>query len=147
MYSTLRFAVQTAEVERVSGAEGEQAGDRSISVRIPGSPQLVEDAVVYILQVPLSVHPILRCEDQSLDPWLQAELWAHFGILRKNPSATLILIPRVYPEPGSVEQAVENAALVVDLTKMQLLNETVRSQRAGGGGKNSTGQRRSTGSR
>ncbi|KAI8956190.1 hypothetical protein F4801DRAFT_525734 [Xylaria longipes] len=123
LYPTLRFAVQTAEVERIRGGEGEQVEDQSISVRIPGSPQLVEDAAVYILQVPQFVHPILHCEDQALDPWLQAELWAHFGLLGKNPSATLILIPRVYPEPGSVERAVENAARLVDLTKMQLSNE------------------------
>lgn len=122
-YPTLRFVVQTAEVERIRGGEGEQVEDQSISVRIPGSPQLVEDAAVYILQVPQSVHPILRCENQSLDPWLQAELWAHLGLLGKNPSATLILIPRVYPEPGSVERAVENAARLVDLTNIQLLNE------------------------
>lgn len=120
---TLRFAVQTAKVERIRGGEGGQVEDQSISVRIPGSSQPVEDAAVYILQVPQFVHPIIHCEDQSLDPWLQAELWAHFGLLGKNPSATLILIPRVYPEPGSVERAVENAARLVDLTKMQLSNE------------------------
>ncbi|KAJ8133159.1 hypothetical protein O1611_g464 [Lasiodiplodia mahajangana] len=122
-YPTLRFAVQTAEVEKIRGSECEQVEDQSISMRIPGSPQLVEDAAVYILQVPQFVHPILHWEDQSLDPWLQAELWAHFGLLGKNLSATFILILRVYPEPGSVEQAVENAARLVDLTKMQLSNE------------------------
>ncbi|KAI0972468.1 hypothetical protein F4678DRAFT_460689 [Xylaria arbuscula] len=125
LYPTLRFAVQTAEVERIRSDEGggEQVGGHPISVRILGSPQPVEDAAVYILQIPQFVHPILHGEDQSLDPWLQAELWVHFGLLGKNPSATLILIPRVYPEPGSVERAVENAARLVDLTKMQLSNE------------------------
>ncbi|KAI1113096.1 O-methyltransferase family protein [Nemania sp. NC0429] len=122
-YPTLRFVVQTAQVEGIRRGDGEQVENQSISVRIPGSPQLVEDAAVYILQVPRFVHPTVHSEDQSLDPWLQAELWAHFGLLGKNPSATLILIPRVYPEPGSVETAVENAARLVDLTKMQLSNE------------------------
>lgn len=53
-----------------------------------------------------------------------AELRAHLGVLRANStSVTLVLAPRVLPEPGSVEPNVEAMARLCDLSRLQLANE------------------------
>ncbi|KAK8076015.1 hypothetical protein PG994_003287 [Apiospora phragmitis] len=86
-YPALRFVVQMTELHALSNSimgEGSVATGRNASVtvsyRVPGSFQPVEDAAVYIIQCS-------RSGGQKVpEAELQAELRAHKGILRTNPS-------------------------------------------------------------
>ena len=48
---------------------------------------------------------------------------AHIGVLRASSRATLILIARLLPEPGTVDPNVEAIARVRDLSLLQMANE------------------------
>lgn len=87
--------------------------------RTPRSPQTIKDAAVYIVRV-LATSGI---PSQSLPTRIVAELRAHLGVLRANTAVTLILAPRLLPEPGSVAPDVEAIARLHDLSKLQLANE------------------------
>ena len=54
---------------------------------------------------------------------ITAELSAHIGVLRASSRATLILIARLLPEPGTVDPNVEAIARVRDLSLLQMANE------------------------
>lgn len=51
------------------------------------------------------------------------ELRVHISVLRANLGATLVLITRLLPEPGSVDTGVETLARLRDLSLLQLTNE------------------------
>ena len=91
----------------------------TLQKRTPGSPQTIKDAAVYIVRV---LAP-WGASSQSLPTTIVAELRAHLGVLRANTAATLILAPRLLPEPGSVAPDVEAMARLHDFTKLQLTNE------------------------
>jgi hypothetical protein len=59
----------------------------------------------------------------SLRERIAAELQAHLGVLRANPSATFILAPRLLPDPNTTDPDVEAVARLRDLTLLQLANE------------------------
>lgn len=92
----------------------------TVQKRGPGEPQTVKDAAVYILRLP---PPLPGVPPQSLSASILGELRAHLGVLRANPAATLVLIPRFLPEPGSVDPDVEAVARLWDLSRLQLANE------------------------
>lgn len=83
--------------------------------KMPAGIQLVKDAAVYILHLTIS---------HSLRSHLLAELTAHAGLLRANPSAVMIVAPPLLPEPGSVRPEIEAEARARDLTGLQLAQET-----------------------
>lgn len=99
-----------------------KASNRRIKVekRARGTAQTVKNAAVYILGPRL---PGPGACSNALRQRILAELRAHLGVLRQNPSATLILAPRVLPESGAVEADVEMEACLRDLSLMQLSNE------------------------
>ncbi|KAH8810947.1 hypothetical protein F5884DRAFT_875917 [Xylogone sp. PMI_703] len=121
IYPLLHFIVQLSEptqndnIALDSGMAEDLSCRITIQKRTPTAPQTVKDAAVYIL----------RPTDSSQSPWteLLAELRAHITVLRANASATLILAPRLLPEPGSVDQEVEAKARLRDLFHLQLTNQ------------------------
>ncbi|KAL6232649.1 hypothetical protein BDW75DRAFT_247047 [Aspergillus navahoensis] len=92
----------------------------TIQHRPPTTPQPITSATIYILHLP---SPSPTTSFASLATHILAELRAHLDILRSNPSATLILIPRLLPEPSAVHSEVEARARLRDLTLLQLANE------------------------
>lgn len=98
-----------------------QLGSRiTVQKRTPGTPQTVNDAAVYILHLP---SPSPGVPSHSLPAQIIAELRAHFSVLRASNYATLILAPRLLPEPGTVDPDVEAIARLRDLSLLQLANE------------------------
>lgn len=85
--------------------------------RKPTTVQPVKDAAVYLL------HPSFcaaSTRGYTADDLITMELKAHFGILRANPMALLILAPAMLPEPGSVAINVETRVRLLDFTDMHL---------------------------
>ena len=126
LYPALRFIVQMSEPASNNGAvEAGKARElnRRITVqeRVPGAQQTVKDAAVYILHLP-TLSPGMSSD--SVPASILAELRAHLDVLRANKnSVTLILAPRLLPEPGSVDPDVEAIARMRDLSHLQLANE------------------------
>lgn len=93
----------------------------TVQKRASGALQVVKDAAVYILRLP-APSPVMP--SHSLPTRILAELRAHLGVLRvNNTSATLVLAPRLLPEPGTVEPDVEAKVRLRDLSRLQLANE------------------------
>lgn len=103
------------------GEMRQQLGFRiALQQRVPGTPQNIEDAAVYILHLP-SPSPTVPLS--SLPARIVAELRAHIGVLRARSSVTLVLVARLLPEPGDVDPDVEAKARLRDLSLLQLANE------------------------
>lgn len=122
-YPALRFVVQISEAVTKDAREMEQMRDFGSRIvlqkRAPGTAQNVKDAAVYILRpsASLSVGPSSLCERISV------ELRAHLGVLRgAHKAVTLVLAPRLLPEPGTVEPELEAMARLGDLFRFQLDN-------------------------
>lgn len=122
IYPALRFIVQMVDPDGTTnpanGCEQSRStvdGRITLQQRMPAGIQAVNDAAVYILHLPTL--------SRSLRSSLQDELNAHLGVLRANPSATMILAPPLLPEPGSVNPDVEAMARLRDLAHQQLTNE------------------------
>jgi hypothetical protein len=96
------------------------ASNITIQHRIITAPQPILDASIYILHLlqPSPVTPFA-----VLTPLIATELRVHLNVLRANPTATLILTPRLLPEPASVDRDVEATARLRDLALLQLANE------------------------
>ncbi|KAL2864650.1 uncharacterized protein BJX67DRAFT_373656 [Aspergillus lucknowensis] len=92
----------------------------TIQQRTPTTPQPVPDAALYILHLP---SPSPTTPFSSLAARIIAELRAHLDVLRSNPTATLILTPRLLPDPAAVTPEVEVTARLRDLSLLQLSNE------------------------
>ena len=92
----------------------------TVQKRAPGTPQTINDAAVYILRLP---SPSPGVPSHSLPAQIIAELRAHLSVLRASSYATLILTPRLLPEPGTVDPDVEAIARLRDLSLLQLANE------------------------
>ncbi|PTU25434.1 hypothetical protein P175DRAFT_0426745 [Aspergillus ochraceoroseus IBT 24754] len=112
-------SAHTGSTLGTSNPTGHAAGV-SVQQRAPATPQLVSDAAVYILNLP---SPSPSTSFSSLFGRIMAELRAHLDILRANPAATLVLIPRLLPETGTVNPEVEASARLRDLSLLQLANE------------------------
>lgn len=97
-------------------------GNVVVQKRALGEVQTVTDASVYMVRIssaPGSIRPPITA---LVDRILQ-ELRAHLGVLRANSSATLILAPRLLPDPGSVDPSIESVARLRDLSLLQLGND------------------------
>lgn len=92
----------------------------TIQQRASTTTQPISDASVYILHLP-SPSPIIPY--RSLATRIIAELRTHLDVLRSNPAATLILTPRLLPDPAAVNADTEASARLRDLSLMQLSNE------------------------
>ena len=106
----------------VEAGKARELGSRiTVQKRVPGTPQTIKDAVVYIIRLPA---PSAGMPSHASPAKILAELRAHLGVLRANrTSVTLILAPRVLPEPGTVDPDVEAVARLRDLSQLQLANE------------------------
>jgi hypothetical protein len=104
----------------LAGKTADTASRITIQHRALGAPQDVDDAAVYILHLPA---PSLSTPSTSLAARITAELRAHFNILRANSSATLMLLARLLPEPGTVDADVEAFARTHDLWLLQMAND------------------------
>ena len=118
LYPGLNFVVQMSEPT----PQSLKTGNRRIKVdkRARGTAQTIKNAAVYILGPRL---PGPGAASNALRHRIISELRAHLGVLRQNPSATLILAPRVLPESGAVEAGVEMESCLRDLSLLQLSNE------------------------
>ncbi|QIW99247.1 hypothetical protein AMS68_004765 [Peltaster fructicola] len=87
--------------------------------RAPGTAQTHMRAAVYIFHLPpmSALSPGERPVSRII-----TELKAHFCMLRKNPTAMLIIVGRLLPEPGSVDPDIEAVARGRDLAMKQLSN-------------------------
>ena len=116
----LRFVVQICEVAQEYGlADTETTGLANAKILVQKRThtvvQQVKDAAVYILR--------LNSPSHSFPTQIRAELKAHLGVLSGNTSATLILAPRLLPEPKTVDPHQEAMARLRDLSRQQLTNE------------------------
>ncbi|XP_014557384.1 hypothetical protein COCVIDRAFT_97229 [Bipolaris victoriae FI3] len=82
--------------------------------RTHGTPQTINDAVLYLMRVPATVPGSVR-------PHIEAELHAHLPVLKAQRSAILILTCPLLPEPGAVLRQTELLARLRDLTLLQLV--------------------------
>lgn len=91
--------------------------------RLVGQTQVVLNADVYILH--LGSPSISPSESlNSLTTSIKAELRAHLPILRDGRgAATLVVVMRLLPEPGSVSPEAEAVSRMHDLVLLQLVNE------------------------
>ena len=106
----------------VEAGKARELGTRiTVQKRVPGTQQTVKDAAVYIIHLPA---PSAGTPSHTFPARILAELRAHLGVLRANrTSVTLILAPRLLPEPGTVDPDVEAIARLRDLSQLQLANE------------------------
>jgi len=105
----------------VEVGKANELNDRiTVQKRAPGGLQTVKDAVVYIILLPAPSPAVLS---QSVPASILGELRAHLSVLRTNTAATLILVVRFPPEPGTVDSDVEAMARLRDLSRLQLTNE------------------------
>ncbi|KAI9376382.1 hypothetical protein BJX61DRAFT_538913 [Aspergillus egyptiacus] len=128
LYPSIRYVVQMipptppATLQQHQNDPSLSNSNITLRPRAPQAPQPIPDAALYILNLP-STSPSQTSPSSSLSTHLTAELRAHLEILRTNPSASLILTPRVLPDPGSVNADAEGAARTRDLCLLQLANE------------------------
>ncbi|KFY13627.1 hypothetical protein V491_06344 [Pseudogymnoascus sp. VKM F-3775] len=99
----------------------------TIQSRLPGTPQTVHDAAVYILcRPPLSPHLFSsqpRAAPNCFRTWIMTELKAHVGVLSSGDGTLIISTGPVLPEPGTVNAGIEAVARLRDLSSFQLFNE------------------------
>ncbi|EMD93908.1 hypothetical protein COCC4DRAFT_31081 [Bipolaris maydis ATCC 48331] len=122
----LRLTVQTYDFTPTdAGLSGVGNGDKDlvtseriiIQRRKPTAVQPVKDAAVYLLHTSFCA---ASTRGYTAEDLITMELKAHFGILRANPMALLILAPAMLPEPGSVAINVETRVRLLDFTDMHL---------------------------
>lgn len=98
----------------------------AIQKRVPGSPQTITDAAVYLLRVPspsASAGSLVFNDRASMSDYIRSELTAHLGVLRAHPAAKFVLSFRPLPEAqAGVDPHVEAMARTRDLAKMALTN-------------------------
>ena len=128
LYPALRFVVQMAEQSHgatfESGLPDLVRARITVHQRVPGTPQMVTDAAVYIFRLPQPCPtPGVQSRSQSLPLRIISELHAHLGVLRANLRSVLILTARPLPEPGSIDPRLETLARLSELSRLQLTNE------------------------
>ena len=88
--------------------------------RVPGSPQTVKDAAIYIMNLPSLAAAIAGDLFRNR---IQTELRAHAEILRVNTSATLILLPDLLSDnAGTGDGDAKATAYLSDLSLWQMTN-------------------------
>lgn len=85
--------------------------------RTPGTRQAVDGAAVYIIHLPQS--SLLRPAQSVIEASI-SELRAHFAAFRANPTAVIIVVARVLPDPGTTNSDVEKAARLRNLYLHQI---------------------------
>ena len=95
-------------------------GRLTLQRRAVGDPQTLKDAAVFILHLPSSSPEVTS---HTLQENILKELRAHLNVLRANSTATIVMMTRFLPEPGSVDPEVDAMARCWDLTRKQLANE------------------------
>ncbi|CAO2648467.1 Nn.00g077340.m01.CDS01 [Neocucurbitaria sp. VM-36] len=115
---SLRFIVQMADKD---GPDLAKQLDPQINIhfRARGECQLIETAQVYVLYLPGAS---LYNSREVVLAEIAAEMRIHFGVLRINPQARLLLVAELLPDPGKTENKIEAAARSHDLFLMQLAN-------------------------
>jgi hypothetical protein len=130
LYPTLHIIVQTPtaatsgsafdDIRFTTSINSTTASNITIQHRPLTASQLILDASIYILHLP---QPSPITPFAVLTPLIATELRVHLDVLRVNPTATLILTPRLLPEPASVDPDAEATARLRDLALLQLANE------------------------
>jgi hypothetical protein len=88
--------------------------------RVPGSPQPIQDAAVYIINLPL---PEPGMPSTPLATQIHAEMMAHFNTLRTNRSATMVLIVPAMSECGTENTKTPALAEIREFSLLQLAND------------------------
>nr|POE70867.1 monodictyphenone cluster transcriptional coactivator mdpa [Quercus suber] len=94
----------------------------TVHSRVRGSPQMIDDAAVYIIYVP---KPALCSPSNNLTAQILADMQAHFVVLRSNTRAKLVIVAQILPEPGEATGEVEAAARWYDLSSLQTGSDKV----------------------
>ncbi|OGE53300.1 hypothetical protein PENARI_c008G11993 [Penicillium arizonense] len=92
----------------------------TVQQRVLGSQQLVFDAAIYIVNLPL---PIPGMKSSSLATQTSAELKAHLDVLRMNRLATMVLVAPYLSESDNESMEAEALMRIRDLSLLQLLND------------------------
>ncbi|KKP04916.1 hypothetical protein THAR02_02937 [Trichoderma harzianum] len=103
----------TRRDSRAPNSSSSGGGNITVTHSLPGQPQTVTDAAVYILHLPAAT---ALGESSAL---LSTQLQDHLDVLRGNGGLLLILTPRVLPQPGS-DRSIEGIARARDLAMIQL---------------------------
>ncbi|KKA18013.1 Uncharacterized protein T310_8038 [Rasamsonia emersonii CBS 393.64] len=93
----------------------------NVQYRVPGTPQPILDAAVYIINFPLPAPGV--SSSTSLATQINAELRAHLNALRMSRSATMVLTVPSLSERGTVSTEAAVQTRIRDLSLMQLANE------------------------
>ncbi|KIW05309.1 uncharacterized protein PV09_03834 [Verruconis gallopava] len=98
-----------------------------VESRIPGTPQPIPNAAVYILSMPplSSRFSLSQPADASvcIRSWIVSELKAHLDILKAGNSTLIISTGPILPEPGTVDPEFEALTRLRDLSLYQLFME------------------------
>ena len=92
----------------------------NVQYRTHGAPQTVQGAAVYLYYVPPP--STTRTVDQVLGE-LDAELRAHYPVLRAIPNATLVVVMHLLPDLGVLSGHVEANLRTLDILLHQLTNQ------------------------
>ncbi|KAJ5242262.1 uncharacterized protein N7469_000589 [Penicillium citrinum] len=92
----------------------------AVQQRVLGSHQIIFDAAIYIVNLPL---PIPGIESPSLVTQTSAELKAHLDVLRMNRSATMVLIVPFLSEGSHESTEAVTLMRIRDLSLLQLFND------------------------
>ncbi|KAH7396380.1 hypothetical protein BKA66DRAFT_566872 [Pyrenochaeta sp. MPI-SDFR-AT-0127] len=114
----LHFIIQMAEKD---GSDVSKQLDSRINIqfRARGESQRFKAAQVFILYL---AGASLCSSREDVLAEIAAEMRVHFGVLRANSDAKLLLVAEVLPDPDKAESKIEAAARSHDLFLMQLAN-------------------------
>jgi hypothetical protein len=119
-YPSLRLIAQLSPAAAPAPTPKLQHPRIQLQQRMPGTPQPVEDAAVYIINFPL---PEPGATWTSLMAEIDSELRAHLVALQKRPETTLVLTAPALPERGTTHADPDLGSRLRDLSLMQLANE------------------------
>ncbi|EED18975.1 conserved hypothetical protein [Talaromyces stipitatus ATCC 10500] len=118
----LRPTCSTSGKNRVTASNVDRMRPPRITIldRVPGSPQPIQDAAVYIINLPL---PDPGMPPSPLAMQIRAEMMAHLNTLRTNRSATMVLVVPSLSDCGAESGKSVSLAGIRDFSLLQLANE------------------------
>lgn len=118
----LRPTYSTSGKIRVTASNVDRMRPPRITIldRVIGSPQPIQDAAVYIINLPL---PEPGMPPSPLATQIRAEMMAHLNTLRTNRSATMVLVVPSFSDCGAESSKSLSLAEIRDFSLLQLANE------------------------
>lgn len=118
----LRPTCSTSGKIRVTASNVDRMRPPRITIldRVIGSPQPIQDAAVYVINLPL---PEPGMPPSPLATQIRAEMMAHLNTLRTNRSATMVLVVPSFLDRGADSSKSLSLAEIRDFSLLHLTNE------------------------